>query len=159
MSQSVKRSSPIKNLPPPAKKDRPDDNIVEMTLYSMCIQGNLELIWCEKDPQQDGFTQPLATDLLSQDQTSITSRYNIFMYGSRRMNQFGRVQFNRDDSFPRRYYVRMLRENETRSDRLSVIHGICNVSDWIKSKARSIIYYCLLRQQKAPTLYFFSPSP
>ena len=125
---SSKRASPRKNVPPPAKKERrDDDNFVHMTLYSKRIEANLELIWCERDPGQDGYTQPLATDLQSEDPNSLTSRYNIFMYGSRRMNERGGVQLNRDTDYPRRYYVRVVDETETRINRLSVMQEICRV--------------------------------
>lgn len=123
----AKRKSPLQNVSPPVKKERSDDNTVQMTLYSKQIVGNLELIWCERDAQQDGFTQPLATDLLSNNPRSFTSRHKIFMYGSRRMNQYGGVQLNRDTTYPRRYYVRLLEEHETEDERLSILRNISQV--------------------------------
>ena len=123
--QCTKRKSPLKLVAPPVKKERTDDNTVQMTLQSKRILGNLELIWCERDAEQDGFTQPLATDLLSNDSQSFTSRNGVFMHGSRRKNTCGGVQLNRETTCPRRFCVRLLGEHETTEERLSVLRDIC----------------------------------
>lgn len=97
---------------------------VVLKLYSCFARGDIQLIWCEKYPGQDGFTQYLASDIEMRTPQSINSRLKIFMYGSKRDDQ-GRAEPNKESTFPRRFYLRVFQPEK--EDAKLILQEICAV--------------------------------
>jgi len=81
------------------------------TLYSIHVHGACELFWAESSPGQDSKTFPLFASV--RDRGRFAVRNNIIMIANRRQNLHNEVsRRNTDDNYPRRFYVRVAKENE-----------------------------------------------
>jgi hypothetical protein len=133
--------TPSKSTKEGGPQERSKDGLIEIRviLYSKLVRrDDLELIWCEKMDNLDGFTDPLAKAIPDySNQDNVAHRNGVFMYGSR-VKPDGTVWMNStayknststssasSKQYPRRFYLRQLKPED---DRKAVLQDICAVS-------------------------------
>lgn len=90
----------------------------ELCFYIVLTLPNIELIWCEENEGQDAYTHPIYEQITNRTNWMIENRF-FAIRSWRQSRDDNSVVYNRianrvvNSSYPRRYYLRIVDNNES----------------------------------------------
>ena len=131
-----------KNVAPKSKRKAADTLVQEFSkpqmksyqFYIMLTKPNVELIWCEEYAGQDAYTHPIYEHIMNR--TTWMKRFKfVASYSWRESKNADNALYNvvpsrqNNTLYPRRYYMRIVDENEsTTQSRYDILLECMNVS-------------------------------